>query len=47
MNKNPHAKILIIDDEESVLRSIVAYLQDSNFIAFGAENGKDGLDFHS
>jgi phosphoserine phosphatase RsbU/P len=44
LNTKPSAKILVIDDEPAVLRSIVAYLQDSNFTTFGAENGKDGLE---
>lgn len=37
-------KVLIIDDEEALLRSIMTYLTDSNFVTYGAENGKDGLE---
>jgi sigma-B regulation protein RsbU (phosphoserine phosphatase) len=43
MALNP-AKILVIDDEVALLHSIIAYLEDSGFIAFGAENGKQGLE---
>ncbi len=38
------AKILVIDDEAALLRSITAYLEDSGFTAESAENGKAGLE---
>lgn len=44
MALNSGAKILVIDDEPGLLRSITAYLEDSGFVAIGAENGKQGLD---
>jgi sigma-B regulation protein RsbU (phosphoserine phosphatase) len=44
MPQKPTARILIIDDEAAFLRSIVAYLEDSGFVAKGAENGKEGLE---
>ena len=40
---NSGAKILIIDDELALLHSIAAYLEDSGFKTFSAENGKEGL----
>lgn len=46
--QNSGAKILVIDDEAALLHSITAYLEDSGFSVFSAENGKDGLDlFHA
>lgn len=36
--------ILVIDDEAGLVRSIIAYLEDSGFAVIGAENGKEGLD---
>jgi len=44
MALNAGAKILVIDDEAALLHSILAYLEDSSFIVFGAENGKEGLE---
>ncbi len=44
MTKVSVAKILVIDDEPALLRSITAYLEDSGFVAYGAEDGKQGLD---
>jgi sigma-B regulation protein RsbU (phosphoserine phosphatase) len=44
MGLNAGAKILIIDDEAALLHSITAYLEDSGFKAFSAENGKQGLE---
>jgi len=43
MALNAGAKILVIDDESALLHSILAYLEDSSFKMFGAENGKEGL----
>lgn len=37
------AKILVIDDESALLHSILAYLEDSGFVVYGAGNGKEGL----
>lgn len=39
-------KILVIDDEASLLQSIIAYLEDSGFIVFSAVNGKLGLEVY-
>lgn len=41
---NKAATILVIDDEAALVRSITAYLEDSGYIAKGAENGKEGLE---
>ena len=38
------AKILSIEDEASLRRSIVAYLEDSGYDMLEAENGRDGLE---
>lgn len=45
MDNNP-ATILVIDDEASLVRSITAYLEDSGYVAKGAENGKEGLEMY-
>ncbi len=37
-------KILVIDDEIDLLHSLTAYLADSGFIVFGAENGCAGIE---
>lgn len=41
---NSGAKILVIDDEAALLHSLTAYLEDSGFVVFSAENGKTGLE---
>lgn len=38
------ARILTIEDESSLRRSIVAYLEDSGYIMLEAENGREGLE---
>lgn len=38
----PGAKILVIDDEAALLQSLVAYLEDSGFKVYSADNGKNG-----
>lgn len=38
------ARILSIEDENSLRRSIVAYLEDSGYDLLEAENGRDGLE---
>lgn len=40
----PPMKILSIDDEYMIRRTIVAYLEDSGFTMFEAENGRQGLE---
>lgn len=40
----PPAKILTIDDEYVLRQSIVAYLEDSGFEIYEAENGKQGIE---
>lgn len=43
MSENASSKILIIDDERAVRENIAAYLEDSDFEVFQAENGRVGL----
>lgn len=43
MAQHAGAKILVIDDEAALLHSLTAYLEDSSFKAYSAENGKEGL----
>lgn len=40
---NPHATLLIIDDDEVVRSSLVDYLEDSGFKVFQASTGTQGL----
>lgn len=43
--KTPESsKVLVIDDERSVRENIAAYLEDSEFTVYQAENGRVGLD---
>ena len=44
LNSGVKTKILVIDDEIALLHSITAYLEDSGYVAFSAENGKAGLE---
>ncbi len=44
MNDQTARKILVIDDEGAVRENIAAYLEDSEFIVFQAENGRVGMD---
>ncbi len=44
MTTEQPAVVLIIDDEESVRRSISAFLEDRGFTVLEAENGRIGLD---
>lgn len=37
-------KILIIDDEVSLLKSLIAFFEDEGFIVWGAESGETGLE---
>lgn len=37
-------RILVIDDEESIQRSLRAYLEDEGFEVVSAESGEEGLD---
>ncbi|NQU63379.1 MAG: response regulator, partial [SAR324 cluster bacterium] len=39
-------KILVIDDERSVRENVAAYLEDSDFLVFQAENGRKGLEVY-
>jgi len=41
------SKILVIDDEKSVRENIVAYLEDSDFTVFQAENGRKGVEVYA
>ncbi|MBN2715598.1 MAG: response regulator [Deltaproteobacteria bacterium] len=40
---NMQRKILVVDDEVSILRSIEAYLEDLSYRVFTASDGKEGL----
>lgn len=46
MELKPKVKILVIDDETAILRSICAYLEDSGYAVKTAENGKEGLELY-
>ena len=37
-------RVLIIDDELSLLKSLVAFFEDEGFFVRGAESGEEGLD---
>ena len=39
-------KILVIDDEKSVRENIAAFLEDSDFTVFQAENGRKGVEVY-
>ncbi|MBU2643849.1 response regulator [bacterium] len=39
-------KVLVIDDERTVRENIAAYLEDSDFSVFQAENGRIGLEIY-
>ena len=39
------AKILIVDDEINILKTLVSILQDEGHIVFSAENGEEALNF--
>jgi len=41
---SPSARVLTIDDEYVLRQSIVAYLEDSGFVVYEAENGRVGLE---
>ena len=43
-SKSKDIKILIIDDENAIRKNIKAYLEDSDYITFEAENGKEGVE---
>jgi CheY-like chemotaxis protein len=40
-------KILVIDDDEDLRESLIAYLEDHGYATAGAVNGKDALDMLS
>jgi DNA-binding NtrC family response regulator len=42
--KENKGRILIVDDEESIRRNLLIYLEDEGFEARGAETGEEGLD---
>jgi len=44
MRNQEASRVLIIDDERSVRENIAAYLEDSDFEVFEAENGRIGLE---
>lgn len=44
MKMTTKARILVIDDDTAILRSISAYLEDSGYTVKTAENGKEGLE---
>lgn len=46
MNIQKLNRILVIDDERSVRENIAAYLEDSDFTVFLAENGREGLEIY-
>ena len=43
-NKNLSIKILVVDDDDFLRESIVAYLEDSDFSVIQAHNGQEGID---
>lgn len=43
MHRPSSSKVLVIDDERAVRENIAAYLEDSDFSVFQAENGRVGL----
>jgi len=44
MNGQSNLKVLVVDDDDFLRESIVAYLEDSNFTVIQAHNGQEGLD---
>lgn len=44
MNTNAESKILVVDDEISLVQSLSAYLEDSGFKVCSAENGQKALE---
>ncbi len=44
MNTEDSSKVLVIDDERSVRENIAAYLEDSEFSVYQAENGRVGME---
>jgi serine phosphatase RsbU (regulator of sigma subunit) len=44
MKNTIKARILVIDDDAAILRSISAYLEDSGYTVKTSENGKEGLE---
>lgn len=40
------ARILVVDDDQAVRNSLVAYLEDSGFQVCGVEDGQQGLDYY-
>lgn len=42
--KESQSKILVVDDEASLLFSLIAFLEDENFIVTGASTGEEALE---
>ncbi len=49
IGKSPHAgnKILVIDDDESIRKTLTSYLKKLNFNVYSADNGLDGIELAS
>lgn len=42
MNKMP--SVLVIDDDPDILMTMTAYLEDSGYVVYGAQDGEEGLE---
>ena len=44
-SQNEENKILVIDDDKSILKTLTSYLRKLNYEVYSAENGLEGIDF--